>query len=260
MKKNLLSSFDVGNIRKALIFMAVSVALLTFSFLRKGINGDSLSTIAYLIGSGLFFYALLYPWGKAGNYFILAALFIILFTLTWFVGFEFAALLHIHNKWGNDAGYYSGFTGFAGVIGCLTGIFTFSKGWQRLPYAGAAFSLLAVFIMLMPCLSAPPTLKTSALVAECMLTSIQFVNAFALFRAGNIAKKESRRPKVTLMISTMLMLLMFLWAVFAIVTDSIGDSRDNFWKFNIGIWALFDLVIASITIYAYAQIKERNDT
>lgn len=49
--------------------MAISLALLIFSLLRKGINGDSLSTIAYLIGSGLFFYALLYPWGKAGNYF-----------------------------------------------------------------------------------------------------------------------------------------------------------------------------------------------
>lgn len=238
--------------------MAISLALLIFSLLRKGINGDSLSTIAYLIGSGLFFYALLYPWGKAGNYFFLCTLFIVLFVLVWIVGFEFAARLHIHNKWGNDAGYYSGFTGFAGVIGCLSGIFTFSKGWQRLPYAGAAFSLLAVFIMLMPCLSAPPTLKTSALLTECILTFLQFVAAITLFRAGNIANRESRRTKVTLMISSILMLLMFLWAIFAIVTDSTGESRDSFWKFNIGIWAIFDLVIASITIYAFAQIKESN--
>jgi hypothetical protein len=253
MKNHFLSRFDTRNLRKTVIYFAIAISLIAISLVRGGVGDNGLMFLMFVIGFVLFFYAMLHPWEKVSYYFILIVIFIILFTLLLSVGIGILAKMQLGKDYGEDIVWSIGFVCVASVIAGIIGIFTFAKGWQRLPYMGAALSLLVVPILLIICIL-HPNLKSFILVSYWILLCIQLFISILFFSIGYINKRESRLSKVTLIIITIVLIIMGigLWGFMAtLISDSFG-------KLTIRICAVDDIIIAFIALYAFLKIPKPN--
>lgn len=245
MKKKFLSRFDVGNLWKTVICLIIAVSLIAISFAGEYFNDNGLMILMFIIGFVLFFYAMLHPWGKVSYYFILMVIFIILFTLV-LIG------ILIKIQLGEAIGMSIVLICAAAVIAGIIGIFTFSKGWQRLPYMGAALSLLVVPIWLFMCIL-HPNLKSFILVSYWMLFCIQLLITISLFSMGYINRKESRLSKVALIIIPIILIMMGfgLWGFMATLTTNARGFEEL-----IRICVLVDIIVALIVFYACLKIPK----
>jgi hypothetical protein len=246
MKNHFLSRFDARNLWKTNIYFAIAVVLITISFIREYFNGNGLGILMFVIGFVLFFYAMLHPWGKVSYYFVLIVVFIILFTLLLSVGIGILTNMQLGKDLGEAIGWSFGFVCIAAVIGGIMGVSTFAKGWQRLPYIGAALSSLVIPIWLFTCIL-HPNLKSFILVSYWILLCVQLFIAILFFSIGYINKRESRRSKVSLIIITIVLIIMGigLWGFMATLIS------DGFGKLTIRICAVSDIIIAFLALYAY---------
>ena len=124
MKNHFLSRFDADNLRKTIIYLVIAVSLITISLL-VGIS-DNFLTITMLFGGiGLFFYAVLHPWGKASYYAILGGISLILLIFEFLVGIGIMVKMQL--KWTEDIVWISVFICIPGIIAGIIGIFRFRK-------------------------------------------------------------------------------------------------------------------------------------
>lgn len=87
LKNQLFSRFDADRLRKSVNLLAIAVVLIIIA-LMVGLT-DNLITITMLTtGLVMFFYAVLYPWGKAKYYAIMGIIFLVLFLLELFAGID----------------------------------------------------------------------------------------------------------------------------------------------------------------------------
>jgi hypothetical protein len=258
MKNHFLSRFDTRNLRKTVIYFAIAISLIAISLVRGGVGDNGLMFLMFVIGFVLFFYAMLHPWEKVSYYFILIVIFIILFTLLLSVGIGILAKMQLGKDYGEDIVWSIGFVCVASVIAGIIGIFTFAKGWQRLPYMGAALSLLAVPIWLITCILPYPNLKSFLLVSDWILMCIQLFIAILFFSIGYINKIESRITKMSLLIATIILILMGmgLWGFLATAMDTEYAKGISVWKLTTRICAIDEIILAFISLYAFLKIPK----
>jgi MFS family permease len=262
MKNHFLSRFDARNLWKTNIYFAIAVVLITISFVGEYINdrGDlnGLMILMFIIGFVLFFFAMLHPWGKVSFYFILIVIFITLFSLLLSVGIGILTKMELGKNLGEAIGLSIIFVCVAAVIAGIIGIFTFAKGWQLLPYMGAALSLLAVPIWLIACFFRYPNLKTFLLPSDWILMCIQLFIAILFFSIGYINKIESRITKVSLLITAIVLIVMSvgLWGFLGTAMDTEYEKGLSLWKLTIRICAVDDIIIAFIALYAFLKIPK----
>ena len=148
----------------------------------------------------------------------------------------------------------------AAVIAGFIGIFTFAKGWQILPYMGAALSLLAVPIWLIACFFRYPNLKTFLIPSDWILISIQLFIAILFFSIGYINKIESRITKMSLLIAAIVLIIMGmgLWGFLCTAIDTKYEKGLSLWKLTIRICAVDDIIIAFIAFFAYLKNPKPN--
>jgi MFS family permease len=229
------------------------------SFFERGdVNG--LMMLMFFIGFALFLYAMLHPWGKVSYYFILIVIFIIFFTLLLSVGIGILTKMQLGKNLGEAIGWSIVFACVAAIIAGIIGIFTFAKGWQLLPYMGAALSLLAIPIWLITCFFRYPNLKTFLIPSDWILMCIQLFIAILFFSIGYINKIESRITKVSLIIAAIFLIIMGmgLWGFLSTAMDTEYEKGLSLWKITIRIYALDELIVAFISLYAYLKIPKPN--
>jgi MFS family permease len=264
MKNHFLSRFDARNLRKTIIYFAIAIVLITISFAGEYINGggdlNGLMILMFIIGFVLFFFAVLHPWGKVSFYFILIVIFIILFSLLLSVGIGILTKMELGKNLGEAIGLSIIFVCVAAVIAGIIGIFTFAKGWQLLPYMGAALSLLAVPIWLIACFFRYENLKTFLIPSDWILMCIQLFIAILFFSIGYINKIESRITKVSLLITAIVLIVMSvgLWGFLGTAMDTEYEKGLSLWKLTIRICAVDDIIIAFIALYAFLKIPKPN--
>jgi hypothetical protein len=161
---------------------------------------------------------------------------------------------------GGAIGWSFAFVCFTAIIAGIIGIFTFAKGWQRLPYMGAALSLLAVPIWLITCILPYPNLKSFLLVSNWILMCIQLFIAILFFSIGYINKIESRITKVSLLIAAIVLIIisMGLWGFLATAMDTVHEKGFSLWKLITRICAIDEIIVAFISLYALLQIPKPN--
>ena len=260
MKNHFLSRFDARNLRKTIIYFAIAVVLITISFPamasffdRGDVNG--LFMLIFFIGFALFFYAMLHPWGKVSFYFILIVIFIILFTLLLSVGIGILTKMELGKNLGEAIGLSIIFVCVAAVIAGFIGIFTFAKGWQLLPYMGAALSLLAVPIWLITCFFRYPNLNTFLIPSDWILMCIQLFISILFFSIGYINKIESRITKMSLLIAAIFLIIMGmgLWGFLSTTMETEYEKGLSLWKLTKRIYAVDEIIIAFIALFAYIK-------
>jgi hypothetical protein len=93
MKKHFISLFDSAHLKWTISLFTIAVLLIIISSL-VGIS-DNLPMIAMLLtGIIILFFSVLHPWGKAGNYGILAMVCIGILLLEW-LGIHILASMHL---------------------------------------------------------------------------------------------------------------------------------------------------------------------
>lgn len=121
--RNFLSRFEVGSLRKALLYFVISVLLVVISIVGEGMGRDWL-IIVFSFGFFLFFYSVLRPWENAKYYGIMSAVFILIIALIWFVGIDILIKMHILRHLTEDIAWFQ-------VLVCLAGVFAGIIGLAR---------------------------------------------------------------------------------------------------------------------------------
>lgn len=121
--RNFLSRFEVGSLRKALLYFIISVLLVVISIVGEGMGRDWL-IIVFSFGFFLFFYSVLRPWENAKYYGIMSVVFILLIALIWFVGIDILIKMHILRHLTEDIAWFQ-------VLVCLAGVFAGIIGMAR---------------------------------------------------------------------------------------------------------------------------------
>lgn len=126
MRNHFLSRIDADNLRKAVIYFVIALALIIISLV-LGIEDLSLAALMFPFGIAFFFYALLRPWGNAKYYGIMCIIIIIILALCLTVGSGILTKMQLKYNWDKDYGDGIGFVGIEGVIVGIIGIFRFRK-------------------------------------------------------------------------------------------------------------------------------------
>lgn len=124
MQNHLLSRFDAEDLRKAIIYFLIGLALIIISLV-WGITDTSLPAIMFPCGIAFLFYALLRPWGNAKYYGIMCI--IILLTLFLVIGIGILTKWQLHISFLKDTGEYFELILPIGIIVGIIGIFRFRK-------------------------------------------------------------------------------------------------------------------------------------
>ncbi len=235
MKNNSLFRFGVRHNWKTLILvviMVITVPLITIPIL-KAYSADLLY-VMFFGGVMFFFFALLLLFKKVVYYAILIAVCAAIFTIN----------LLMLGSLGEDLAISLGFICVAGFIAGIIGILTYSRSWNRLPYAGAALSLLVIPILLIS-MSSPPDRKLVIPVSEGVLIGMQLFISILLLSVGCINRRESWLSKAQLIIVAIGLILLGLWLF--IVNNFTGR-----------IYAIGEIIVAFIAFYAFLKIPEPN--
>jgi hypothetical protein len=124
MQNHLLSRFDADNLRKAIIYFVIGLALIIISLV-WGITDTSLPALMFPCGIAFLFYALLRPWGNAKYYGIMCI--ILLLSLFLVIGIGILTKWKLHISFLKDAGEYFELIVPIGIIVGIIGIFRFRK-------------------------------------------------------------------------------------------------------------------------------------
>ena len=124
--KNFLSRFEVGSLRKALLYFVISVLLVVISIVGEGKGRDWL-IIIFSFGFFLFFYSVLRPWENAKYYGIMSVVFILLVALIWFVGIDILVKMNILRQLTEDIAWFQVFVCLAGVFAGIIGMARWRK-------------------------------------------------------------------------------------------------------------------------------------
>jgi hypothetical protein len=235
MKKKFLSRFDVRHNWKTLILIVVilvTVPLITIPIL-KAFRTD-LHYNMFFGGVILFFFALLLLLKKVIYHAILIAACAAIFTIN----------LFLLKSLSEDIALSLGFICVAGYIAGIIGLLTYSRSWNRLPYAGGALSLLVIPILLIS-ISSPPYRKLVTPASEGILIGIQVFITILLFSIGHINRRESWLSKAPLLIVAIGLILLGLWLFIA--NNAIGR-----------IYAFVEIIVAFIAFYAFLKIPKPN--
>ena len=181
----------------------------------------------FFFGFFLLFYIILRPWGKPVYYVVMTIISVVLFAILFMGGFNILVKLTPPGKSDEDLIWSVGFAFIAGITAGLTGILTYSKGWQRLIYSGAALSLLA-FTILFTCMT-PPNLKNSIRIGEWIMLGLQLIITAFLIYIGYIDKKTSRLSRVSLSLIAITLIIISLTEF--VIAPSVEGERLGFWKF-----------------------------
>ena len=212
-----------------IVIMLLAVLLVTIPMLKA--FGTNLQYVMFFGGVMLLFLALLLLLKKAIYYAILVAAFAAIFTINWFV----------KGSLGEDIAISIGFICVAGFIASIIGLLAYSRGWNRLPYAGAALSLLVIPILLIS-ISSPAYRKLVPQADEGILIGIQLLITILLLSIGYINRRESWLSKALLIIVAIVLILLGLW----VYTAS---------NFKARIYAIDEIIVAFITLYAFLKTK-----
>jgi hypothetical protein len=243
MKNHFLSRFDAHNLKKTIILLLTAISLILISLV-IGV-GDNIPMILVLLGGIiLFFFAALNHWQNATYYTILIAACAVIFTITMFVGRSEDILMGV------------GFICIAGFMAGIIGLFFRAKSWNRLPFVGASLSLLA-FAILVVTMPPPSALKDVTRVTIWVLIGIQLFIAVLLLIIGFLKQRESRLSKVSLLIIALILILMSVWGFIApaMESESVGNWKQSTWAF-----AIVEMIIAFISLYAFLKIPKPNET
>jgi len=235
MKNNSLSRFDVRHNWKTIILvviMVITVPLITIPIL-KAYSADLLY-VMFFGGVILFFYALLRLLKKVVYYAVVITACAAIFTIN----------LFMLRSLGEDIALSLGFICIAGFIAGIIGLLTYSRSWNRLPYAGAALSLLVIPILLIS-MASPPDRKLVIPVSEGILIGMQLFISILLLSVGCINRRESWLSKTLLIIVVIGLILLGLWLF--IVNNITGR-----------IYAIGEIIVAFIAFYAFLKIPEPN--
>ena len=233
MKNNSLSRFDVRHNWKTLILIAImvlTVPLITIPIL-KAFRTD-LQYDMFFGGVMVFFFALLLLLKKVIYHAILIVACAAIFTIN----------LFMLKSLSEDIALSLGFICVAGYIAGIIGLLTYSRSWNRLPYAGAALSLLVIPILLIS-ISSPPYRKLVTPASEGILIGIQVFITILLLSIGYINRRESWLSKAPLLIVAIGLILLGLWLF--IDNNTIGR-----------IYAIVEIIVAFIAFYAFLKIPE----
>jgi len=122
MRNHFLSRIDADNLRKAVIYFVIALALIIISLV-LGIEDLSLAALMFPFGIAFFFYALLRPWGNAKYYGIMCI--IIIVALLMGVGIGILTKWKLYSNLGKDFGEYIELIVPIGVLVGIIGIFRF---------------------------------------------------------------------------------------------------------------------------------------
>jgi len=212
--------------------MLLTVPLVTIPIIET-FSAD-LQYVMFIGGVMLFFLALLLLLKKVIYYSILIAACATIFTINWVM----------LGSLGEDIAISVGFICVAGFIAGIIGLLTYERSWYRLPYAGAALSLLVIPILLIS-ISSPPSRKLSTPVSEGILIGIQLFIMILLLSIGYINRRESWLSKALLIIVAIVLILLGLWVFIA----------NNF---TARIYAIDEIIVAFIALYAFLKIPKLN--
>jgi hypothetical protein len=235
MKNHILSLFSPGQIRKTIILFAIS-ALLIIASLLAGIN-DNIPMIAMFFAGIIFLiFSLLHTWQNASTFGILAVVCLVILTIDFLFPFISEGIA-----------MSVGFVCLAGIIAGIIGIFTRLKNWKRLPYAGASLSIIALGIILTTVI---PALKGIIHPGSgWILIGIQLLITIFLFVIGTMNKKAQLQTKAILIIVAIFLILMGVWGFYASPWPT-DEIRKTFDTLMIRIFAVIELIIAALTLYA----------
>jgi hypothetical protein len=230
-----MKNLDIRHNWKTLILvviMVLTVPLITIPIL-KAFSAD-LQYVMFFGGVMLFFFALLLLLKKVIYYAILIVAGAVIFTFSWFV----------KGSLGEDIAISVGFMCSAGFIAGIIGLLTYARSWNRLPYAGAALSLLVIPILLIS-ISSPPYRKLVTPVSEGILIGIQLFITILLLNIGYINRSESWLSRALLIIVAIVLILLGLWVFIA----------NNF---TAKIYAIYEIIVAFIALYAFLKSPKPN--
>ena len=250
MKNQAYSWLNPVRNKTALVILAIAVVVLSISISGGGIGGLVPAETAYFAGIVLFYTAVLMLWRNVKFYFMLILLFLIVFSFLWLGGIGLLVKLFPHGETAEDISWSIGFACFAGVISGITGIVRNSKGWQRLPYAGAALSMFGVLILAIPCFASPPGINLFLIVNSYLLLALQVLMTIALLVAG-IKDRNAKWPSKTVLIITLIVLIaLVLWNYLIAGSGPVNDRGIDMWRIEYFLVSGINLIITVLAFFA----------
>jgi hypothetical protein len=234
MKFKLLSRFRI----KSLILFGIiiiTIPLLIIPVL-KGYSSDG-QVFMFFGGIILFFFALFNILKNPLYYLVLSIIVVILWIIGWLIKFNP----------GEDIGMSLGFFLFAGCIFFALGIIKYTTGWSRLLYVSASLSIVVIPLLSVSLPPPPYTIYVTPL-SETMAIVIQLLIAILLMMIGYINRKDNSISKALVILIAVISVLLGLWGIIAPALEN--DMSNNFWKFTARIYALVQILIASIAFYS----------
>ncbi len=126
MNNHFLSLFDPDTLRKSLMYISLSVLLITVSLI-IGLTDNFLTITMLLSGIAMFLYAVLRPWEKAGYFAVLGGVCLILLVFEFLSGIDILVKMKLKGDLTELILWIAGFIFFAGIITGIIGIFRFRK-------------------------------------------------------------------------------------------------------------------------------------
>jgi hypothetical protein len=102
MKGKLLSRFDSENLRKAMIYLAISILMIIASLFIGLAKDSSFAAILFFTGCALFFYGALRPWGRPVYYLVLDVVSVVVFLILVFTGIDYLVKYYNHGHEAED--------------------------------------------------------------------------------------------------------------------------------------------------------------
>lgn len=232
------------------MLILISIILFALSPAAGISRGSSPGILMVFSGFVLLFYALLRPWGKARYYVIMTGIWLIIFSFIFLVGPTIVTkYIHFPNKGGEDILWIFGSASVAGIIAGIAGTLIHADGWQRLIYSGAAFTVPALAVLI-TCL-APPNLRYSTVVGERILIGIQLLILILLTIVGDKNNSTDRFSRISLLSISIILIIIAFWSFLTAATEA--PQRLNVWSISMVIFAVFEIVIAIITLFAWRK-------
>lgn len=242
MIKHFISLFNSENCKRTTILFAIAALLITGSLV-FGITDNLPMILMFFVGIIFIYFAVLHIWKKVAYFSFLLIICLVILTLDFIWPFI-----------NEDIAMSVGFICFAGLITGIIGIFTRLKSWNRLPYAAALLSVVALGILLT--LIIIPLKKNIPQGYEWILIGLQLFIIIILFGIGIINKKESKITKTILIIISIILILICIWALYA-SSWQFEENAIGITSLMLKIYSIFEIMVVSLSFYA-CFLKPKN--
>jgi hypothetical protein len=249
MKNKIFSDIDEEHLVRSAMYLGGSILAIILSFPFGLLKGSTMGVLFLGLGLSLFFFALMYPWGKAKYYFVQFAVLFLLFALLWIFRARVLSLFELRGHWEEDIAWSVGSVCLIGFIITIIGIYIFSDGLKCLLYCSATVVLMAIFIMFPYCTHPEPAVKQSIVVIECTFLGILFIVVALFFWLASVEKRESHYPRTALLIAGIVQILMAVWGFLV-------ERKEINWAAGIRVWAFLLGLAGFMSIIAFAFFNE----